>query len=93
VQASGEIFKDSVLIWIYRINPSCSRSENLSTRRIALRLRVSLEASTADDLHEGGNSLPDHLAEETASVSDDTTPGRSEFVLESSFQLGPHGQS
>jgi len=41
----------------------------------------------------GRKQLPNHLAEETASVSDDTTPDRSEFVLESSFQLGPRGQS
>ena len=77
---------------IRHISPSCSRSESLSTRWIALGARVSLAAGIADDLHEGGNSLPDHLTKETASESDDATPGRSEFVLECSFQLGPQGK-
>ena len=55
--------------------------------------RISFASGAADYLHEGGNGLTDHLVKETASESDDTTPYHSEFVVEGSFQLGPHSAS
>ena len=68
-------------------------ARDLSTRGVAIGARGPFASGADDNLHKGGNGLTDHLAEETASESDDATPYHAEFVLEGSFQLGPHCES
>lgn len=59
-------------------------------RGVACGAMAPFAVVASDYLNESGNGFTDHLADETASESDDTTPYPTEFVLEGSFQLGPH---
>jgi hypothetical protein len=68
-------------------------ARDLSMRGLAIGARDPFAACADDNLHEGGNGLTNHLAEETASESDEATPYYAEFVLDGSFQLGPHCES
>lgn len=62
-------------------------------RGVGIGARVPFATVAADHLHEGGNRLSDHSAEETASELDEAIPCHTEFVLEGLSQLSPHCES
>jgi hypothetical protein len=69
---------------------NCFWPESLSMCWVARGARVPFAAVADDYLYKGGNSLTDHLTEETASELDEALPCHTEFILECSFHLDPY---